>query len=235
VEAWPWAEYDLVLNAAAWTNVDGAETPDGRAEAWKANAMVPATLARIATRHRQTLVHVSSDYVFDGTLASWTEDDDLAPLSVYGQSKAAGDLAVSVTPRHYLLRTSWVVGDGKNFLRTMADLAARGVSPTVVDDQVGRLTHTSNLAAAIAHLVRTRAPYGTYNCTDGGPEVSWADIAKAVFVAAGRSADDVTPVSTESYYAGKGSHAPRPARSTLDLSKLEATGYVIPTYELGAL
>jgi dTDP-4-dehydrorhamnose 3,5-epimerase/reductase len=235
VEAWPWAEYDLVLNAAAWTNVDGAETPDGRASAWKANATVPAMLARIAAKHRQTLVHVSSDYVFDGTKSGWTEDDDLAPLSVYGQTKAAGDLAVSVTPRHYLLRTSWVVGDGKNFLRIMADLAARGISPTVVDDQVGRLTHTSNLAAAIAHLVRTKAPYGTYNCTDGGPEVSWADIAKAVYVAGGRSADDVMPVSTEAYYAGKGSIAPRPARSTLDLSKLEATGYVAPVYEPGVL
>jgi dTDP-4-dehydrorhamnose reductase len=235
VEAWPWAEYDLVLNAAAWTNVDGAETPDGRASAWKANATVPAMLARIAAKHRQTLVHVSSDYVFDGTKSGWTEDDDLAPLSVYGQTKAAGDLAVSVTPRHYLLRTSWVVGDGKNFLRIMADLAARGISPSVVDDQVGRLTHTSNLAAAIAHLVRTKAPYGTYNCSDGGPEVSWADIAKAVYVAGGRSADDVTPVSTEAYYAGKGSIAPRPARSTLDLSKLEASGYVAPVYEPGVL
>jgi dTDP-4-dehydrorhamnose reductase len=235
VEAWPWAEYDLVLNAAAWTNVDGAETPDGRASAWKANATVPAMLAQIAAAHRQTLVHVSSDYVFDGTKSGWTEDDDLAPLSVYGQTKAAGDLAVSVTPRHYLLRTSWVVGDGKNFLRTMADLAARGISPSVVDDQVGRLTHTSNLAAAIAHLVRTNAPYGTYNCTDGGPEVSWADIAKAVYVRGGRSADDVTPVSTEAYYAGKGSIAPRPARSTLDLSKIEATGYVVPVYEPGVL
>jgi len=235
VEAWPWAEYDLVLNAAAWTNVDGAETPDGRMAAWKANATVPAMLARIAAKHRQTLVHVSSDYVFDGMKSGWTEDDDLAPLSVYGQTKAAGDLAVSVTPRHYLLRTSWVVGDGKNFLRTMADLAGRGISPSVVDDQVGRLTHTSNLAAAIAHLVRTKAPYGTYNCTDGGAEVSWADIAKAVYVRGGRSADDVTPVSTEAYYAGKGSIAPRPARSTLDLSKLEATGYVVPVYEPGVL
>ena len=235
VAAWPWAEYDLLLNAAAWTNVDGAETPDGRTGAWKANATVPAMLARIAAQHRQTLVHVSSDYVFDGMKRGWTEDDDLAPLSVYGQTKAAGDLAVSVTPRHYLLRTSWVVGDGKNFLRTMADLAARGISPSVVDDQVGRLTHTSNLAAAIAHLVRTNAPYGTYNITDGGPEVSWADIAKAVFVREGRSADDVTPVSTEAYYAGKGSIAPRPARSTLDLSKIESTGYVVPVYEPGVL
>ncbi len=235
VEAWPWAEYDLVLNAAAWTNVDGAETPDGRTGAWKANASVPAMLARIAAQHRQTLVHVSSDYVFDGTKDGWTEDDDLAPLSVYGQTKAAGDLAVTVTPRHYLVRTSWVVGDGKNFLATMADLAARGISPSVVDDQVGRLTHTSNLAAAIAHLVRTRAPYGTYNCTDGGEPMSWAAIAKAVYAANGRSADDVTPVSTVDYYAGKGGIAPRPARSTLDLTKLEATGYVVPVFTPGAL
>ena len=73
VEAWPWAEYDLVLNAAAWTNVDGAETPDGRMAAWKANATVPAMLARIAAKHRQTLVHVSSDYVFDGTKSGWTD------------------------------------------------------------------------------------------------------------------------------------------------------------------
>mgnify|MGYP000123690757 CR=1 FL=1 len=235
VAAWPWRSYDLVLNAAAWTNVDGAETPEGRVGAWKANAAVPATLARIAAEHRQTLVHVSSDYVFDGTKQGWVEDDAMAPLSVYGQSKAAGDLAVSVAPRHYLLRTSWVVGDGKNFIGIMADLAGRGISPTVVSDQVGRLTHTSNLAAAIAHLVRTQAPYGTYNCTDGGESMSWADIAKAVFEANGRSADDVTPVTTEEYYAGKENIAPRPKQSTLDLSKLEATGYVVPVYAPGKL
>ena len=233
VAAWPWASYGLVLNAAAWTNVDGAESAEGRRAAWKANATVPAVLAQIASQHRQTLVHVSSDYVFDGTKQGWAETDDLAPLSVYGQSKAAGDLAVSVTPRHYLVRTSWVVGDGKNFIATMASLAERGVSPSVVDDQVGRLTHTSNLAAAIAHLVRSRAPYGTYNCTDGGEPVSWADIAKAVYEASGRSADDVTPVSTEQYYAGKEGIAPRPHGSTLDLSKLEATGYVVPVYAPG--
>ncbi len=235
VAAFPWADYDLVLNAAAWTNVDGAETPTGRRGSWKANAAVPATLARIALEHRQTLVHVSSDYVFDGSQHDWTESDEMAPLSVYGQSKAAGDLAVSVIPRHYLLRTTWVVGDGNNFIRTMASLAERGISPSVVDDQVGRLTHTSNLAAAIAHLVRTGAPYGTYNCTDGGDAMSWAQIAKAVFEANGRSADDVTPVSTEQYYAGKEGIAPRPLRSRLDLSKLEATGYVVPVYGPGRL
>ena len=234
VDGFSWNDFDTVINAAAWTNVDGAETPEGRVGAWKANAQVPATLARVAIEHRQRLVHISSDYVFDGTHESWTETDSLCPLSVYGESKAAGDVAVSIVPRHYLVRTSWVVGDGRNFLRTMGDLADRGISPTVVDDQIGRLTHTANLAAAIKHLLDTGAPYGTYNCTDGGDPVSWADIAKAVFASHGRSPDDVIPVTTDEYYAGKSMIAPRPLRSVLDLSKLEATGYQIPTHPLGS-
>ena len=235
VAAFPWHDFGLVLNAAAWTNVDGAETDEGRRGAWRANAQVPALLARLALQHQQTLVHVSSDYVFDGTKDGWLEDDPMAPLGVYGQSKAAGDLAVSVTPRHYLVRTSWVVGDGKNFLRTMGELADKGVCPTVVGDQIGRLTHTSNLAAAIKHLIDVAAPFGTYNCTDGGDAVSWVDIARAVFVAHGRSADDVTPVTTDEYYAGKTGIAPRPAHSTLNLAKLEATGYQVPVFEVGVL
>jgi len=234
VRSFPWNEFDTVINAAAWTNVDGAETPEGRVGAWKANAEVPATLARIAIEHRHRLVHISTDYVFDGTHDSWTETDDLCPLGVYAQTKAAGDIAVGIVPRHYLVRTSWVVGDGHNFLRTMGSLADRGDSPAVVDDQVGRLTHTANLAAAIKHLLDVGAPYGTYNCTDGGDPVSWADIAQAVFAAHGRSPQDVTRVTTQEYYAGKTMIAPRPLRSVLDLAKLEATGYEVPIYPLGS-
>ncbi|MDR0783866.1 MAG: bifunctional dTDP-4-dehydrorhamnose 3,5-epimerase family protein/NAD(P)-dependent oxidoreductase [Propionibacteriaceae bacterium] len=233
VAAFPWRDFDPIINAAAWTNVDGAETPSGRRGAWKANATMPTTLARIALAGGQRLVHISSDYVFDGWESSWSETADFAPLSVYGASKAAGDLVVSLVPRHYLVRTSWVVGEGRNFISTMADLADRGLSPQVVCDQIGRLTHTANLAAAIKHLLDTNAPYGTYNCTDGGEPISWVDVAKAVFVKQGRSAGDVTPVATEQYYAGKENIAPRPAHSVLDLTKLEATGYVIPTYPLG--
>ena len=234
VASFSWGDFDTVINAAAWTDVDGAEAPEGRTSAWKANAQVPATLARVAIAHQQRLVHISSDYVFDGALDFWTEDDDPCPLSVYGASKAAGDVAISIVPRHYLIRTSWVVGDGRNFLRTMGDLADRGACPDVVCDQVGRLTHATNLAAAIKHLLDVGAPYGTYNCTDGGDPVNWADVAKAVFVAHGRSADDVTPVTTDEYYAGKTMIAPRPLHSVLDLSKLEATGYKVPTFPLGS-
>ena len=224
IAAWPWNEYGLVFNAAAYTAVDAAETPDGRRIAWAANAHAPAALARLATEHRFTLVHYSTEYVFDGTRDPHAEDEPLSPLGVYAQSKAAGDVAVGVAPRHYLLRTSWVIGEGKNFVRTMQQLATNGVSPSVVEDQVGRLTFTDELARASTHLVTTGAPYGTYNVSNGGADTSWADVAKRVFELSGRSAGDVSTVSTEEYFAGK-DLAPRPLRSVLDLSKLEATGF----------
>ncbi len=225
VAAWPWHEYAVVLNAAAYTAVDLAETPAGRAAAWAANASAPAALARIAAEHRITLVHYSTDYVFDGTVELHTEDERYAPLGVYGQSKAAGDIAVATAPRHYLVRTSWVIGDGKNFVRTMQKLADDGVSPTVVADQVGRLTFTDELSRATKHLVSTGAPYGTYNVSNGGPATSWAQLAKEVFRLSGRDEADVTPITTEEYVAGKQGISPRPANGTLDLSKLEATGF----------
>jgi dTDP-4-dehydrorhamnose 3,5-epimerase len=224
VAAWPWHEYDVVLNAAAYTAVDAAEEGDGRRTAWAANAAAPAALARVATEHRLTLVHYSTDYVFDGTRTEHTEDEPVSPLGVYGQTKAAGDLAVATTPRHYLVRTSWVIGEGRNFVRTMRDLAERGVSPTVVDDQVGRLTFTSELARATRHLLDTGAAFGTYNVTNAGEPRSWAAIAAEVFALSGRDRDDVVPVSTEQYAAGT-PMAPRPPSGVLDLAKIRATGF----------
>ena len=224
VAAWPWQEYDLVLNAAAYTAVDAAETDEGRRQTWAANAAGPAALAQAATRHRLTLVHFSSDYVFDGSHEQHREDEPLSPLGVYGQSKAAGDLAVATTPRHYVIRTSWVIGTGPNFVRTMHRLAREGSTPRVVDDQVGRLTFTSELARATRHLIETDAPFGTYNVTNAGPPTSWADIARQVFRASGREDGDVTPVSTEEYAVG-GVRAPRPPWSTLSLEKIRSTGF----------
>ncbi|TQK73190.1 MULTISPECIES: bifunctional dTDP-4-dehydrorhamnose 3,5-epimerase family protein/NAD(P)-dependent oxidoreductase [unclassified Nocardioides] len=225
--AWPWEEYDLILNAAAYTAVDKAETPEGRPVAWAANAAAPAALARIAAARGITLVHYSTDYVFDGSPVEGghREDEPFAPLGVYGQTKAAGDLAVAGAPRHYILRTSWVIGEGHNFVRTMAKLAADGVDPAVVDDQVGRLTFTSELARATAHLVATGAPYGTYNVTNGGEPRSWADYARKVFELTGQDPARVSTVTTEEYAAGK-ALSPRPLHSTLALDKLAGTGFV---------
>ena len=222
VAAWPWHEYAVILNAAAYTAVDAAETD--RAAAWTGNAVVPLNLARAASAHGLTLVHYSTDYVFDGSEELHDEAEPVSPLGVYGQSKAAGEVAVLATPRHFLIRTSWVVGDGNNFIRTMVDLADRGVSPSVVDDQVGRLTFTDELVRATRHLLESGASYGIYNVTNSGPATSWADLAKAVFQHRGRAQSDVTRVSTEEYAAGR-SLAPRPRNSVLDLSKIAATGF----------
>ena len=223
-----WQDYGTVINAAAYTAVDVAETPSGRADAWAVNVTAVAALARIATARGLTLVHLSSDYVFDGTSDSpYREDDPIAPLGVYGQTKAAGDQLVATVPRHYILRTSWVIGDGHNFVRTMASLAERGVDPSVVDDQVGRLTFTSELARAVRHLTTTGARYGTYNVTGSGSPTSWADIARRVFELTGHDPARVTGVSTDAYFASAASAvAPRPRNSVLDNQKLESTGFI---------
>ncbi|WP_460740898.1 sugar nucleotide-binding protein, partial [Microbacterium neimengense] len=197
-----WRDYDTIINASAYTAVDKAETPEGRADAWSANATAVATLARIATAHGITLVHISSDYVFDGTKpGAYTETDALAPLGVYGQTKAAGDTAAATAPRHYIIRTSWVIGDGNNFVRTMASLAERGINPKVVDDQTGRLTFTTTIASAIEHLLNTNAPYGVYNVTNTGEPTTWADIARTVFQHTGHDPARITDVTTADYFA----------------------------------
>ncbi|ANS79793.1 dTDP-4-dehydrorhamnose 3,5-epimerase [Serinicoccus hydrothermalis] len=224
------SRYAVVINAAAHTAVDAAETPDGRRDAWAVNASAVARLAEAAREHGALLIHYSTDYVFDGTGGSgvdraYREDDPIAPLGVYGQSKAAGEAAVRSVPRHYLLRTSWVVGEGTNFVATMRSLARRGVSPTVIDDQVGRLTPAREIARATRHLVDAAAPFGTYHVTGGGAARSWYDIAREVFSANGRDGEDVVAVSTEEYAAGRGPTAPRPALSTLDTARIESVGF----------
>ena len=221
-----WKDYGTIINAAAYTAVDTAETAEGRRDSWQINSQAVANLARIAMDNKITLVHVSSDYVFDGTNDAHTENELFTPLGVYGQSKAAGDTAVAYgAPQHYIVRTSWVIGDGKNFVGTMKSLAEKDVKPSVVSDQIGRLTFTQDLAAAISHLLTTKSPFGTYNLSNDGEPTSWANIAAEVYEQSGKSRDDVTPVTTQEYYAGKDGIAPRPLQSTLDLAKIKATGF----------
>ncbi|MGC1177236.1 MAG: NAD(P)-dependent oxidoreductase [Candidatus Saccharimonadales bacterium] len=219
-----WSEVKVILNAAAYTNVDGAETAEGRVAAWKVNAAAVGNLVRAASEHDLTLVHVSTEYVFDGTQSPHTEAEPLSPLSVYGQSKAAGDIVISLSSKHYVLRISWLIGDGNNFVRTMLGLGKKGVSPTVVADQVGRLTFTSELVKAIDHLLTIQAPSGTYNVSNNGESASWADITREIFKQAGYDLT-VTDTTTAEYFAGKDGIAPRPLQSTLALDKIQATGF----------
>lgn len=214
-----WHQVGTIINAAAYTKVDAAED-EGRADAWAINARGVAILARLATEHHIRLVHVSSDYVFDGTQDIHDEEEAFTPLGVYGQTKAAGDIAAATCPNHLIIRTSWVIGRGRNFVGIMRDLAARGVNPRVVDDQIGRLTTADEIARAIVHL-NTLGATGTFNVSCAGDPVSWADIAAEIFKKEGRDPQDITRVSTEEF----GAAAPRPQHSTLNLAKLQATGY----------
>lgn len=232
VENYDWSGIKVIINAAAYTNVDGAETLEGRRAAWAINADGVANLVAVAAQHDATLVHISTDYVFDGTQQIHTEDEGYSPLSVYGASKAAGDIAVSLAPKFYILRTTWVIGEGKNFVRTMLGLAQKGISPSVVSDQVGRLTFTSELVKAIDHLVSTSAEFGVYNVTNSGDVKSWADITRKIFEISGHHDLSVTDVTTAEYFAGKEGIAPRPLQSEMDLGKLQSTGFKSTDWEL---
>jgi dTDP-4-dehydrorhamnose 3,5-epimerase len=224
VAAFDWSSVKLIINGAGYTNVDGAESPEGRVAAWNTNAVGVANLTRVATEHDAIFIHISSEYVFDGSLSPHQEDEPFSPLSVYGSSKAAGDIVARFAPKHYILRTSWIIGDGKNFVRTMISLGQKGIAPTVVADQIGRLTFAAELARVIDHLVKKSAPYGTYNATNGGEAVSWANVTRAIF-AAGNFDLTVTDTTTAEYFADKPAAAKRPLNSTLELRKLEGTGF----------
>lgn len=221
-----WDNVKVIINAAAWTDVDGAENPSNYDLVKAVNVDATRHLAKAASQHDLTFVTFSSDYVFDGSQPIHNEDETFSPLNIYGKTKADGDLAAATTIKHYIIRTSWVIGDGRNFVNIMQDLAARGVKPSVVNDQIGRLTFTDTLARGIKHLLETNAPYGTYNLTNEGQPASWADIAKIVFEKSGKSPSDVQPVSTAEYFADKPNTAKRPLQSTLDLTKIEKTGFI---------
>ena len=184
--SWPLAELETaraVLNASAFTAVDEAETAEGRARAWQVNATAVGALAAACRDHDVPLAHVSTDYVFDGSLPldqKHAPEHLVAPLSAYGQSKAAGEAAERTWAKHWIVRTSWVIGDGANFVRIIASLAERGIDPAVVDDQHGRLTFAEDLADVLLELVVEQAPYGTRHVTSGGPAMSWFEEARGL-------------------------------------------------------
>ena len=221
-----WDNTKVIINAAAWTDVDGAENPSNYNLVKTVNVDATRYLATAASQHDLIFVTFSSDYVFDGSQSIHNEDEPFFPLNVYGKTKADGDLAAATATKHYIIRTSWVIGDGRNFVNIMQNLAARGVKPSVVNDQIGRLTFTDTLARGIKHLLETGAPYGTYNLTNEGQPTSWAEIAKIVFEKSGKSPSDIQPVSTAKYFASKPGVAQRPLQSTLDLTKIEKTGFI---------
>ena len=207
-----------VINCAAHTAVDRAESEV--AASWRLNALAPALLAEATARAGIPLVQVSTDYVFDGTSPEpYRPDDPIRPVSVYGASKAAGELAVrTANPRHAIVRTAWVVSPhGANFVKTMLRLAAERDGLKVVDDQRGSPTVAADLAAALATvalgLASGQKPSGTYHCTNAG-ETTWCGFARAIVAGSATRGGRSVPVEgipTSAYPTP----ARRPANSVL--------------------
>ena len=213
--------HDVVLNCAAWTAVDDAETAE--AQAFAVNAAGPAHLARAARAAGVRLVQVSTDYVFDGTATTpYTEDAPLRPASAYGRTKAAGEWAVRAEhpDGHLVVRTAWLYGAaGGCFPRTITRIAAERRGVSVVDDQVGQPTWTRDVADLLERLVAADVPAGTYHATSSG-ETSWFGFAAAACGSAGLGTEIVRPTSSAEFVRP----APRPAYSVLGHDALRAVG-----------
>ena len=214
-------EPDIVFNCAAFTNVDGCELNEDAAYA--VNATGPENLAQAAKVCGAKLVHVSTDYVFPGTEPTpRIEDDEPAPVSVYGRTKLAGEIAVRKNcDEYFIVRTAWLYGyEGKNFVKTMMGLGKKFDEVTVVNDQFGNPTSANDLAYTLLKLALTD-DYGVYHATNEGT-CSWADFAAAIMQGAGLDCR-VVPVSSAQWKEMHPESATRPAFSSLENKRLVDT------------
>ena len=215
------AGHDIVVNVAAWTAVDEAETHE--AQAFAVNAVGAANLARACSAAGARMVQVSTDYVFAGDATSpYAEDAPLAPRSAYGRTKAAGEWAVRthLPSASWVVRTAWLYGaHGPNFVKTMARSAAERDTVSVVDDQRGQPTWTVDLAAAIVRLVEAGAPFGTYHGTSAG-ETTWFGFTQEIFRLLGHDPARVLSTTSDAFVRP----APRPSYSVLGHDAWETAG-----------
>jgi dTDP-4-dehydrorhamnose reductase len=213
--------HDVVVNCAAYTKVDDAETHED--EAYAVNAIGPANLATACAETGARLVTISTDYVFDGTATSpYAEDQPRDPINAYGRTKAAGEeLALDRHPGGtFVVRTAWLYGaHGPNFAQTMLNLAASKETWSVVDDQLGQPTWTADLAAQIVAMLDADAPAGIYHGTNSG-RASWYDFARAVLEESGIDPDRITPTDSSAFIRP----APRPSFSVLGHDGWRAAG-----------
>lgn len=208
---------EVIIHAAAYTKVDLAESEPDLAR--EVNVDASRWISEAATGVGALLVYPSTDYVFRGDKGSaYIEEDTPDPQSVYGTTKLEGERIVSAVPHSLIVRTSWVFGEGNNFIRTILQAARARDELTVVADQIGLPTYAFDLAEGLLDLVDSEAR-GLFHLAGGGDPTTWADLAEAAVRHAGLSTK-VRRVTTSEYYAGRsGKFAPRPANSTLDCSK----------------
>lgn len=232
---WEWGR-DLelgaaVFNAAAFTSVDDAEVAGNWSEVNATNSLLPSKLSEVTKNAGATLVHFSSDYVFDGTSKNLlSEDSEPNPLNIYGRTKLLGDFGVMRNPRHYIIRTSWVYGSGRNFVDSIKEAASAHRELQVVSDQFGRPTSAKDIAKVAVELVNQRAPFGTYNYSGSGEVISWFELARFIYETCGADPRLVKPTSTANYSRGRTPSALRPRYSAFDLSKIQVVGIDPPDW-----
>ena len=222
-------EIDLIINCAAYTAVDKAETDEERARVL--NAEAPALLANAMARRGGEIIHISTDYVFGGQECTpYTEDMPTAPCSVYGRTKLEGEKGVmAATPRHIIVRTAWLYSPyGNNFVKTMLRLGHERDRLNVVFDQVGSPTYAADLAKALLSIAATKdKTYGIFHYSNEGV-ISWYDFTKAIHRLAGITACDVQPILSAQYPTP----AARPAYSVFCKDKIKHTyGVSVPYWE----
>ena len=231
---------DAVIHCAAWTAVDAAEDEENQDKVRKVNAVGTENIALACKGLDIKMMYISTDYVFDGQGEEpWQPDcKDYAPLSVYGQTKLEGELAVADNvDKHFIVRIAWVFGkNGNNFIKTMLNVGKKYDKLTVVCDQIGTPTYTYDLARLLVDMIETDK-YGYYHATNEGGYISWYDFAKEIFSQAvecgheeySESRLEVKPVTTAEYGVSK---AVRPFNSRLDKSKLVQNGFEpLPTWQ----
>lgn len=222
---------DAVIHCAAWTAVDLAEDPDKQEKVRAINAAGTQNIAEACREIDAKMVYISTDYVFDGQgTTPWDPDcKDYKPLNVYGQTKLEGELAVSeILQKYFIVRIAWVFGlNGKNFIRTMLNVAKTHDTVRVVNDQIGTPTYTFDLSRLLIDMVETEK-YGYYHATNEGGFISWYDFTREIYRQAGLSTK-VIPVSTAEYGISK---AARPFNSRLSKEKLLQAGFKpLPTWQ----
>ena len=225
---------EYIINCAAYTAVDKAEDNYDLAE--KINGDGPKNLAIAGKENGAVLIHISTDYVFDGDLdvsKAYVEDDEVGPVTVYGKTKLHGEQGVQEnTDKYYIFRTAWLYGEGNNFVRTMLKLGPTKDELNVVSDQHGSPTYAEDLANIIAEAIEKKIPYGIYHTTNQ-EFTTWYEFTKRIFELANINCK-VNPVSTEKYIEiMKIKQAKRPKNSQLSKDKILAQGINIPTWEDG--
>ena len=225
---------EYIINCAAYTAVDKAE--DNYDIADKINGEGPKNLAIAAKQQDAVLIHISTDYVFNGELdveKAYKEEDEVGPVTVYGKTKLHGEQGVQEnTDKYYIFRTAWLYGDGNNFVRTMLKLGKTKEELNVVADQHGSPTYAEDLANIIAEAIEKNIPYGIYHTTNQ-EFTTWYDLKKKIFELANISCK-VNPVSTKKYIEIMNiKQAKRPKNSQLSKEKILSQGITIPNWEDG--